>query len=31
MGAECLYIQADLEKLADCKKIVSETDKNLKQ
>src|SRR6056300_1744426 len=27
MGAECLYVQADLEKLADCKKIVSETDK----
>ena len=27
MGAECLYVQADLEKLADCKKIISETDK----
>ena len=27
MGAECLYVQADLEKLTDCKKIVSETDK----
>ena len=27
MGTECLYVQADLEKLEDCKKIVSETDK----
>jgi NAD(P)-dependent dehydrogenase (short-subunit alcohol dehydrogenase family) len=27
IGAECLYVQADLEKLTDCKKIVSETDK----
>ena len=27
MGAECLYVKADLEKLADCKKIVSESDK----
>jgi len=27
IGAECLYVQADLEKLADCKKIISETDK----
>ena len=27
IGAECLYVQADLEKLEDCKKIVSETDK----
>ena len=23
MGAECMYIQADLEKLTDCKKIIS--------
>jgi NAD(P)-dependent dehydrogenase (short-subunit alcohol dehydrogenase family) len=30
MGAECLYVQADLEKLTDCKKIVSETDKKFK-
>ena len=29
IGAECLYVQADLEKLEDCKKIVSETDKKL--
>ena len=27
MDVECLYVKADLEKLADCKKIVSESDK----
>ena len=30
IGAECLYVQADLEKLTECKKIVSETDKKFK-
>ena len=27
LGSKCIYIKADLEKLEDCKKIVSETDK----
>ena len=27
IGTECIYVQADLENLEDCRKIVSETDK----
>ena len=28
LGAECIYVKADLSKVDDCKKIISETDKN---
>ena len=28
LGAECIYVKADLSKVEDCKKIISETDKN---
>ena len=28
IGTECIYIKADLQNLEDCRKIVSETDKN---
>ncbi len=27
LGTTCIYVQADLENLKDCKKIISETDK----
>ena len=30
LGSECIYVKADLENLNECRKIVSETDKNFK-
>jgi len=30
IGADCIYVKADLENLKDCRKIISETDKKFK-